>query len=109
MGPVARRVRDLGVPLEICPWSNVHTMGIEPAGHALGSLRAAGFAVTLNTDNRLMSGTSMTREFTFAVEHHGFGIGDLERATMTAIDAAFCSDGMKDSIRERVAAGYSAL
>jgi len=108
MGPIASRVHAGQVALEVCPWSNVHTLGIAPGDHPVGLLRDAGFAVTLNTDNRLMSGTSMTAEFTFAVEHHGFTSADFERVTMTAIGAAFCSDGLKDSVRAWIEKGYSA-
>ena len=105
-GSVASEVHERRVPLEVCPWSNVHTMGIAPAQHPARMLARAGFVVTLNTDNRLMSGTSMTDEFRLAVDALGFGLDDLYRATVAASDAAFCSEGMRASVRSRIDAGY---
>jgi adenosine deaminase len=110
MGPVATRVRDAGVPLEVCPTSNLHTgVAVSADAHPLGRLYRAGFAVTLNTDNRLMSATDMTREFRFALEHHGFTIADLESVTAVAADAAFCDDEARAELRTRIAAGYAAI
>jgi adenosine deaminase len=108
-GPIARRVLDERIPLEVCPTSNVHTRAFPSlAAHPLGVLYRAGFAVTLNTDNRLMSRTSMTAEWEAAVEHHGFGIGDLRTVTDTAVAAAFCSEDVRRRVAGRVAAGFSA-
>ncbi len=89
VGGLARTIRDHGVPLEICPTSNLHTVGMAPEDHPLGMLTRAGFAVTINTDNRLMSGTTMTDEMAFAVTHHGFTVEDLHAVTMTALRAGF--------------------
>ncbi len=90
LGGVARVVLDHRVPLELCPTSNVDT-GVCPdvARHPLGMLHRAGFALTLNTDNRLMSAVSLTDEFANAVEHHAFGPCDLEDVTVRAIEAGF--------------------
>ncbi|MDH3605637.1 MAG: adenosine deaminase [Acidimicrobiia bacterium] len=90
LGELAGYVRDLHVTLEVSVLSNLHT-GIYPdaAAHPVGALHRAGFAVTLNTDNRLMSGTSMSREFALAADHHGFGPEDFHRVTRAALDAGF--------------------
>jgi adenosine deaminase len=90
LGPLAAYVRDLRVPLEVSVLSNLHT-GIypTPGAHPVGLLHRAGFAVTINTDNRLMSGTSMTAEFELLAEHHGFGIDDFHAVTRTALGAGF--------------------
>ncbi|MEP6598627.1 MAG: adenosine deaminase, partial [Actinomycetota bacterium] len=63
LGRLAQYVRDKRIPLEMCPSSNVQT-GAAPSilEHPIGLLRRLHFRVTVNTDNRLMSGTSMTRE-----------------------------------------------
>jgi len=108
LGPVATRVVEDAIALEICPTSNLHT-GMYPsaAAHPLGALHRAGFPVTLNTDNRLMSGVTITDEFALAVEHHGFELGDLRLVTLRAVDAAFCGEGQRAELRERVAAGYT--
>jgi len=90
LGGLARTIRDQRVPLEICPTSNLHTGVVaQAADHPLGALHRAGFTVTLNTDNRLMSGTSMTDEFLLAVTHQGFALADLETVTRNALEAGF--------------------
>lgn len=108
LGPVAREVHDRGIPLEICPTSNLHTsMYPDAAAHPLGLLHRAGFCVTLNTDNRLMSGISLTDEFTLAATHHGFGPGDFEAVTRRALGAAFCDEETRERIAARVDLGYA--
>jgi adenosine deaminase len=100
--------RDRPVPLEVCPTSNLHTgMFPSPGAHPVGLLHRAGFTVTLNTDNRLMSGTSMTDEFRFVVDHQGFALEDLARVTLSGVDAAFCSEDLRSELRERVVRGYA--
>ncbi len=107
MGPVAAEVRHRSITLEVCPSSNLDTgMYPSPEAHPLGVLHRAGFAVTLNTDNRLMSRISMTDEFAFAVEHHGFTTDDLRTVTLRAVEAAFCSPATRAEIREQVERGY---
>ena len=96
LGPVAHRVRDRQVALEMCPASNMATGELAPEAHPLGALYRAGFNVTLNTDNRLMSQTSMSSEFAFARDHHGFQMEDLALITRRALAAAFC--GYEDKV-----------
>jgi adenosine deaminase len=107
MGPVADAVLRNGVALELCPTSNLNTgMYRDAADHPIGLLHRAGFSVTINTDNRLMSATSMTDEFRLVVDHHGFGLDDLRVVTRNAIDAAFCDETTRDAARARIEAGY---
>lgn len=109
LGPIARRVHNAAVPLEVCPTSNVHTRAVPSAtGHPVGLLHRNGFVVTLNTDNRLMSATSMVREFRFVARHHGFTVDDLRTVTLAAVDAAFCDEATRAAIRRRIEAGYAA-
>jgi adenosine deaminase len=107
MGAVAERVRSRGITLEVCPSSNLHT-GAFPTieAHPVGLLHRSGFAVTLNTDNRLMSATSMTEEFALVAAHQGFTVADLRTATLRAVDGAFCDGSTREETRERVLAGY---
>jgi adenosine deaminase len=108
MGPVASRVRGEGIALEVCPRSNLDTHMYPTAqDHPVGLLHRAGMPVTLNTDNRLMSRTSMSREFGLVVEHHGFAISDLEAVTLRAAEAAFCDEDARRSVRRRIEAGYA--
>ena len=90
LGRLAAYVRDKRIPLEMCPSSNVQT-GATPsiAEHPIGLLRDLHFRVTVNTDNRLMSGTSLTREFSLLVEEFGYGWDDLRWFTINAMKSAF--------------------
>ncbi len=108
LGKLASYVRDHQVPLEICVTSNLHTGDYPtPADHPVGALHRAGFAITLNTDNRLMSRTSMSDEFALVAEHHEFAVRDLQQVTETAMRAAFCSLPTKERIlTERIRPGY---
>ena len=79
-----------GSPLEMCPWSNVQTgAAASIAEHPIGLLKKLRFRVTLNTDNRLMSKTSMTHEMWSLVEAFDYGLSDLEWFTINAMKSAF--------------------
>ncbi len=90
LGRLASFVRDRRVPLEMCPTSNVH-VGAAPSleEHPIGVLRQLRFRVTVNTDNRLMSNTSMSNEFAVLNETFGFGLSDVEWLTINALKSAF--------------------
>ena len=90
LGRLADYIRDRRIPLEICPTSNVNT-GIAPdiASHPIGMLRRLQFRVTVNTDNRLMSDTSMTREMVQLHEAFGWGLHDFQWVTVNAMKSAF--------------------
>src|SRR4029450_5631249 len=82
LGRLAAFVRDRRVALEMCPSSNVHTgVAASIAEHPIGMLARLRFRVTVNTDNRLMSATTMSREFNQLVEAFNFGWGESEVAT----------------------------
>ncbi len=111
VGPVARRVLAGDVALEVCPTSNVHTGVVaEVADHPIARLRDAGFLVTLNTDNRLMSGVTATREFQTVVDAFGMGLAELEGMTLAAMEAAFLDDEWaRAALVEQIQRGYAAL
>lgn len=90
LGPVAHAVRDHQIPLEICPRSNLQTgIAATVAEHPVGVLHALGFNISINCDNRLMSATTLTREFEALVDAFGWGLSDLEQVTVAAMEAAF--------------------
>ncbi|GHG44588.1 adenosine deaminase 2 [Flavimobilis marinus] len=90
LGPVAAWVRDRRVTMELCPSSNVQTGGATSVrDHPITLLKNLGFAVTVNTDNRLMSGTSMSREMHLLVTEADWSLDDLLAVTLTAAWAAF--------------------
>lgn len=91
-GDLAQYVLDKRIPIEICLQSNVHTGAVATlAEHPFGTLYRQHFRVTLNTDNRLMSGTTMTREFQVAAETFKLGLDDFEKVTINAMKSAFIS------------------
>ena len=90
LGRLASYVRDKRIPLEMCPSSNVQTgAAASIAEHPIGILKELGFRVTVNTDNRLMSGTSMTDEMFALVEAFGYTLDDLRWFTINAMKSAF--------------------
>ncbi|MEP7034003.1 MAG: adenosine deaminase [Actinomycetota bacterium] len=90
LGGLAAYVRDRRIPLEMCPSSNVQTGAAESiALHPISLLKRLKFRVTVNTDNRLMSGTSMTREMSLLVNDAGWTLEDLRWATINAMKSAF--------------------
>jgi adenosine deaminase len=111
LGLLAAYVRDRRIPLELCPSSNVQT-GAAPsiAEHPIGLLRRLGFRVTLNTDNRLMSGTSMTREMELSCEAFGWTLNDLQWLTVNAMKSAFIPfDERLDIINTKIKPVYAEL
>jgi adenosine deaminase len=111
LGRLAAYVRDTRIPLEMCPASNVQT-GAAPsiAEHPIGLLTRLRFRVTVNTDNRLMSQTSMTEEMWSLVEAFGYGLDDLRWFTINAMKSAFLPfDERLAIIEDVVKPGYAAV
>ncbi|UNB51107.1 adenosine deaminase [Mycolicibacterium sp. YH-1] len=90
LGRLASILRDKRIPFEMCPSSNVQT-GAAPSieDHPFDMLARLRFRVTVNTDNRLMSDTTMSQEMLRLVEAFGYGWSDLERFTINAMKSAF--------------------
>lgn len=111
MGPLAQYVLDHRVPIEICLSSNVHTAATPSlAAHPFPHYLKKGFRVTLNTDNRLMSRTSMTEEYMLAVEHFGCGLDLLEKLTINGMKSAFAHhDERLAVIFQSIKPGYAKL
>ncbi|MDT0185205.1 adenosine deaminase [Microbacterium sp. ARD31] len=111
LGRLAAYVRDKRIPLEMCPSSNIQTGAAESfAEHPIGLLTKLRFRVTVNTDNRLMSGTSMTEEMFGLVEAFGYTLADLRWFTINAMKSAFLPfDERLAIIDEVVKPGYAAL
>ena len=88
LGPVATMVHDAGICLELCPTSNVHTSAagiVDLADHPIELLANAGFAVTVNTDNRLMSNVSVLDEYRALADTFGWGEEEFGAANRTAL------------------------
>lgn len=90
VGPLAQYVLDHRIPIEVCLSSNVHTGATASIGeHPFPYFLRQGYRVTLNTDNRLMSRTSVTDEYMLAVEAFGCDLADLERVTVNGMKSGF--------------------
>ena len=111
LGRLAQYVRDTRIPLEMCPSSNVQTgAATSIAEHPIGLLRRLQFRVTVNTDNRLMSGVSVSSEMAALVDAFGYGWDDLRWMTINAMKSAFIPfDQRLKVIDEVIKPGYAAL
>ncbi|MFM6849097.1 MAG: adenosine deaminase, partial [Terrabacter sp.] len=111
LGRLAAYVRDKRIPLEMCPSSNIQTGAATSfAEHPIGLLTDLRFRVTVNTDNRLMSGTSMTQEMFGLVEAFGYTLEDLRWFTINAMKSAFLPFDERLAIIDGVVKpGYAAL
>lgn len=90
LGTLAQYVLDHRIPLEMCLSSNVHTGSVRTIEeHPFKMYYDRGFRVTLNTDDRLMSDTTMTKEFQVAVDVFGLTLADFEKITINSIKSAF--------------------
>lgn len=109
LGRLAGWVRDRRIALEMCPTSNLQTgAATSIADHPVTALKDLGFRVTLNTDNRLVSGTTMTREMSLLVEEAGWTVEDLRTVTVNAVKSAFIPfDERNALLRDVVLPGYA--
>jgi adenosine deaminase len=111
LGRLAAYIRDRRVPLEMCPTSNVHTGAAQSLEeHPIDLLRRLRYRVTVNTDNRLMSGVTLSSEFKALDETFGIGLGEMEWLTINAMKSAFAPfDERLRIINEVVKPGYARL
>jgi adenosine deaminase len=111
LGRLAAYVRDKRIPLEMCPSSNVQTGAAKSiAEHPIGLLADLKFRVTVNTDNRLMSGTSMTKEMALLTDAFGYSWSDMQWFTVNAMKSAFLPfDERLALINDVIKPGYAGL
>ena len=111
LGRLAEYVRDKRIPLEMAPTSNVQTGAARSiAEHPIGLLAELKFRVTVNTDNRLMSGCSMTSEMTALSEAFGYGWDTLQWFAVNAMKSAFLPfDQRLEIIEQVIKPGYDRL
>jgi adenosine deaminase len=111
LGLLASYVRDKRIPLEMCPSSNIQTgAAASIVDHPIGTLTRLRFRVTVNTDNRLMSGTTMTNEMALLTDAFGYGMDDLRWFTINAMKSAFVPfDERLRMIDEQIKPAYAVL
>ena len=111
LGRLAAYVRDARIPLEMCPSSNLQTgAAASYREHPITVLKDLRFRVTVNTDNRLMSGTTLGRELQHLVDEAGWTLSDVRWATINAMKSAFIPYDERLALIEKVIKpGYAAL
>ena len=111
MGDLANYILDKRIPIEICLLSNVHTGAIDRIeNHPFANLYKNRFRVTINTDDRLMSDTTMTKEFLTAIEHFGLNLEDVEKITINSMKSAFIPYNERiDYIYKVIKPGYQKI
>ena len=103
LGHLAHWVRDHQIALEVCPTSNTQTGAARSfADHPITLLKHLGFAVTVNTDNRLQSGTSMSRELGGLVDQAAWSLGDLQDVTLVAARSSFLHHDERQALVDRI-------
>ncbi len=103
LGRFASTVRDHRVPLEVAITSNLHTASFQRAEvHPFGALYRAGFNVSINTDNRLMSQVTVSDEYELAASTFSLDADDLATITINAIEAGFGDWNERARLIERV-------
>jgi adenosine deaminase len=112
LGDLAQWVYDRHIALEISPSSNLQTgafamLGDKMADHPIDILYDLGFTVTVNTDNRLMSGTNLTRELEILVDTFGYQLGDLEQFQLNAAEASFQGLTEREELIDLVEQGFA--
>jgi adenosine deaminase len=112
LGPLAQWVRDREIPLELSPSSNLQTGAIAAWGddildHPFDLLYQLGFRVTVNTDNRLMSGTSLSRELALLTDAFGYDLDDLEALQLNAASSAFLPLEEREELADAIVAGFA--
>lgn len=110
LGSLAQYVLDRRIPLEMCLLSNLHTGACASLeDHPFGTFFRRGFRVCLNTDDRLMSDTSMTQETTLATELFDLKMNDLEKLSLNSMKSAFAPfDKRLRLIFETIKPGFAA-
>jgi adenosine deaminase len=90
MGYLAQYVLDKRIPLEICLTSNVDTGAVKSIEeHPFGIYHRYRFRVTLNTDDRLMSNTTLSKEYKLAADAFNLTLHDLEKLSLNGMKSAF--------------------
>ena len=114
VGRLARWVRDRQIPLELSTSSNLQTgaiaeWGDDLADHPFDLLYQLGFRVTVNTDNRLMSDTSLSKELVLLTDEFDYDLDDLLTFQLNAAEAAFLPLEDREQLAERITRGFDAI
>jgi adenosine deaminase len=104
LGELAAHILSEQIPLEMCPSSNLQTGAVASiAEHPIYRLDQLGYRVTVNPDNRLMSATTLTREFALLAESFDYSLEDVRRLGINAASSAFAPEGLRKVLVQRIA------
>ena len=111
LGRIAEWVKDRGIALETSPSSNLQTGAIAAWGdsmkdHPLDLFTQLGFRVTVNTDNRLMSATTLSRELRLVAETFDYDLDDILALQLNAAQAAFLPVEDREALMDTIIAGF---
>ena len=111
LGVLAQWVKDRGITLELSPSSNLQTGAIAAWGddimdHPFDLLYQLGMTVTVNTDNRLQSGTSLSRELWLVADAFAYGLSDLEAFQQNAAASAFLPLEDREALADAITEGF---
>jgi adenosine deaminase len=114
LGPIASWVRDREIALELSPQSNLQTGAISAWGsdlddHPFDLLYQLGYRVTVNTDNRLMSATSLSRELALLTQAFDYSLSDIQAFQLNAASASFLPLEDRDDLADRITRGFEAV
>ena len=109
-GSLAQEIFDKQILLEMAPTSNLQTGGASSySTHQIGIMKRLGFNVSINTDNRLMSRTSMSNEITNIADGYSWTLKDLEDIALNGIGAAFCTEAQREEIASIIRSRFKEL
>jgi adenosine deaminase len=113
LGLLAEWIKDRQIALETSPSSNLQTGAIAAWGdqmvdHPLDLFYQLGFRVTVNTDNRLMSATTLSRELRLVSEAFGYDLDDLLALQLNAAQAAFLPVEDREALMDTLIDGFEA-
>lgn len=111
LGDLSQWVKDRGITLELSPSSNLQTGAIAAWGedildHPFDLLYQLGMTVTVNTDNRLQSGTSLSRELWLVADAFAYGLADLETFQQNAAASAFLPLEDREALADAISEGF---
>jgi len=98
-------LREAAIHLELCPSSNVQIIPSigELAGHPIDRLYRAHVPLSINTDSRMLTPTTLTREYEEVRRVFGWGLEEFRRTNLMAVEAAFVDEAVKANLRGRLA------
>ncbi|MCL6456968.1 MAG: adenosine deaminase [Gorillibacterium sp.] len=107
---VLKMMVERGIPLEMCPVSNIQTKAVTGwDSYPIREYYEQGLNVTVNTDNPSVSGTDLTREYLILAERFDFSIKELSDLVLNSAEAAFLGDTEKRWLKRDLSSRFEEL